>query len=59
MTQQKPRNNPAKSDGALDDAALASVTGGTDAAPAAPTQTLSNLQKKVSDTSSGIVANIK
>jgi hypothetical protein len=59
MSKQPPLNTPAQSKGELDDAALASVTGGTDAAPTTSTQTQSNLLKKVSDTSSGIVANIK
>ena len=59
MSKQDPRTKPATSEGALDDAALAAVTGGTDAAPTTSTQTQSNMTKKWSDTASGIAANIK
>jgi len=59
MTQQKPRTKPEAAEGELGEAALASITGGTDQPPPAPTQTQSNLLKKIGDTSSGIAANIK
>ena len=58
MTQQKPQTKPAKAKDELDDAALRTVTGGTDTAPTTTT-TQSNVQKKLSDTASGIAQNMK
>jgi hypothetical protein len=59
MTQQNPRNKPAQPKGELDEAQLAAVTGGGDAAAPTTTATQSNLQKKISDTAAGITQNIK
>jgi hypothetical protein len=59
MTTEKPRNKPLPSNGELDDAALAAVTGGDAAAPTTTTATQSNLQKKLGDTAAGITQNIK
>jgi hypothetical protein len=58
MPTEPPRIKPAQRDGELDETQLSVVTGGTDSTPP-PQPTQSNLQKKLGDTSQGLVQNIK
>ncbi len=58
MKTEGPSKKPAPPQGELSEAELKAVNGGTDSVPK-PAGTQSNLSKKISDTDSGIVANLK